>query len=347
MKRMLPAAALLVLGINIAQASWLSDGKYAGEFLSLGVDARALGMGGAYVAQATGASSVYWNPAGLAFIPRQEIALMHAEQFDGIVGYDFGAYGRPSGQSAGWGLGAIHLGVGDIPVTTLENPNAPISDLNRVKIAKQTSDTELAVFGGFGRVLTAWGGGKISYGATAKLVGKWLYNESAYGMGFDLGVRYAPWQNVSFGALLQDITTTAVIWSTGQKELIAPTVKVGGAWRVHVPKLHGYVTLAGDLDARFTDRGIADQFQFGPLTVDSHLGMEYLLNMGGTGIALRGGTEPARNPDKGFFGNYTFGAGLLFRSFHLDYAFLAHPDLGNTHRIALSVLWGSRRPISG
>jgi hypothetical protein len=344
MKRMLPVLLWLVIGTNISWGSWLSDGKYAGEFLSLGVDARALGMGGAYVAQATGASAAYWNPAGLAFIPRHEINLMHAEQFDGIVGYDFGAYAQPSSKGGGWGFGIIHLGVGDIPVTVLEDPTAPLSDSNRVRIAEQTSDNEIAIFGGLGRTFTYWGNGRLSYGVAAKLVGKWLYNESAYGLGFDLGVRYVPMPNLALGALLQDVTTTAVIWSTGQKELIAPTVKLGGAWSVDLPRLIARVTIAADMDVRFTDRGEADQFQLGALTADSHLGLEYFINVAGSGVALRGGTEPSRNPDKGFFGNYTFGAGLLFRSFHLDYAFLAHPDLGDTHRIALSVLWGGRGP---
>lgn len=350
MKRMLPALALLVLVTNLSWGSWLSEGKYAGEFLSLGVDARALGMGGAYVAQATGASAIYWNPAGLAFIPRHELNLMHAETFGGIVDYDFGAYGQPSGATDGWGLGVIHLGVGDIPVTALEDPNLglgelkPNGDPNRVIVASQTSDLEMAVFGGFGRVLTRWGGGRFSYGASGKLIGKRLYNESAYGIGFDVGGRYVPMQNLAFGVLLQDITTTAVIWSTGQKELIAPTVKLGGAWQVNLPKLIARVTLAADMDVRFTDRGDADQFQMGAVTADSHLGLEYFINVNGTGVALRGGTEPSRDSDKGFFGNYTFGAGLLFRNFHLDYAFLAHPDLGDTHRVSMSVLWGKRGP---
>ena len=42
--------------------------KYAGEFLSLGVGGRALGMGGASVALANDVTAGYWNPAGLALL---------------------------------------------------------------------------------------------------------------------------------------------------------------------------------------------------------------------------------------------------------------------------------------
>ncbi len=339
MKRILLIILLLPLsGIGVCWGSWLSEGKYAGEFLSLGVDARALGMGGAYAAQATGVSAAYWNPAGLAFMPAHEIALMHAEQFEGIVGYDYLGYGYPARANAGWGFGIIRLGVDDIPVTELQNPNLPISATNRVLIDHQTSDTEMAFFAGYGRALSD----KFSYGASAKLMGKWIAGESAYGIGFDLGLRVTPWRRAAFGAMLQDATTTTLIWGTGHKELIAPTLKVGGAYQIDIPALIARLTVAADLDVRFTNRGEADQFQMGTITADSHVGLEYFINVSGTGVALRAGAEPARESDEGFLGNYTFGAGLLFRTFHVDYAFLAHPELGDTHRVALAVLWGHR-----
>jgi hypothetical protein len=345
MKRNLAAAGLLLLlAAPASWGSWLSDGKYAGEFLSLGVDARALGMGGAYTALATGASAAYWNPAGLAAISAQEITLMHAEQFDGIVGYDYISYGHPRPNSTGWGFGIARLGVDDIPITTLENPNLPLSPTNRVLVDEWTSDNELAFFGGFGRALSS----RFSYGASAKFIGKWIAHESAYGLGFDVGVRYLPMERVALGAMLQDATTTALIWGTGHQELIAPTLKLGGAYQVDIPALIAKLSIAAQTDLRFTDRGEADQFQIGAMTADVRLGLEYFIHVAGNGVALRGGAEPSREQaDEGFFGNYTFGAGLLLRNVHFDYAFLAHPELGDTHRVALSVFWGHRIPAAG
>ncbi|MBU0517449.1 PorV/PorQ family protein [bacterium] len=337
MKRTL-LLALLLAGIFSSQsyASWLTDGKYAGEFLSIGVDPQALGMGGAYIALADGASATYWNPAGLARQKAHEAAFMHAEQFEGIVGYDYLGYGRPGHDGIGLGFGLIRLGVDDIPVTALEN-SGPLSADNRVIVDHMTSDTELALFAGFGKPITD----KLSYGAAAKVLGKWVAGNSAYGIGFDLGLRYLPTKHLYLGAMLQDAVTTALIWDTGQKELIAPTMKLGGAYQFEIPALIARLTIAADVDLRFTDRGEADQFQLGAMTADTHFGLEYFINVDGTGVALRGGAEPSREQeDEGFFGNYTFGAGLLFKYFHVDYAFLAHPELGDTHRVALAVLWG-------
>ena len=50
------------------------------------------------------------------------------------------------------------------------------------------------------------------------------------GIGFDIGFLYCPFENLSFGANLQDITTTLVAWNTGRNDLISPTVKIGSAY---------------------------------------------------------------------------------------------------------------------
>lgn len=49
--------------------------KYAGEYLSIGVGGRALGLGGSYVALVNDASGGYWNPAALARINYPEVML--------------------------------------------------------------------------------------------------------------------------------------------------------------------------------------------------------------------------------------------------------------------------------
>jgi hypothetical protein len=65
-----PARAQLSLGEQRA-------GTASGTFLAIGVGARAVGMGEAFVAVANDPSAIYWNPAGLASLQRQEIGLHH------------------------------------------------------------------------------------------------------------------------------------------------------------------------------------------------------------------------------------------------------------------------------
>ena len=89
--------------------------KYAGEFLSIGVGGRALGLGGAYAALANDASAAYWNPAALARLNYPEFMLMHDERFGGIVNYDFGAVAIPYGTDVTFGVSIMRLGVDGIP----------------------------------------------------------------------------------------------------------------------------------------------------------------------------------------------------------------------------------------
>jgi len=53
-------------------------GTTAGEFLKIGVGSRATAMGGAFVAVSNDVSSLYWNPAGIAKLEKNEILTSHS-----------------------------------------------------------------------------------------------------------------------------------------------------------------------------------------------------------------------------------------------------------------------------
>ena len=98
--------------------------KYGADFLAGGVDARALGMGGAYVSLAHEVSAGYWNPAGLSGLSYPEISYMHVERFAGAVSFDYGAVAMPVTARSTVGISAFRSGVNDI-VNTLSawNPD--------------------------------------------------------------------------------------------------------------------------------------------------------------------------------------------------------------------------------
>src|SRR6266850_6391202 len=80
----LGAGTLAFMGALLLPTPALAT-RYAGEFLRIGVGARALGMGSAFVGLADDGTSAYWNPAGLATLRSREATAMHAEQFGSIV----------------------------------------------------------------------------------------------------------------------------------------------------------------------------------------------------------------------------------------------------------------------
>ncbi|MBM3287640.1 MAG: UPF0164 family protein, partial [Candidatus Eisenbacteria bacterium] len=69
--------ALAIPGLVHAGEEFEKVGTVGGQFLKLGVGARATAMGSAFVSVANDPSAVYWNPAGVARIQKNSVALNH------------------------------------------------------------------------------------------------------------------------------------------------------------------------------------------------------------------------------------------------------------------------------
>ena len=69
-------------------------GTSSGTFLKIGVGARAVALGEAFVAVANDPTAIYWNPAGLASMQRQEVSLNHVS-WPGDIDYEHLAYVLP------------------------------------------------------------------------------------------------------------------------------------------------------------------------------------------------------------------------------------------------------------
>jgi hypothetical protein len=102
----------LLFGAGVANAQFDLGGQRAGTssgaFLKIGVGARAVAMGEAFVAVANDPSTIVWNPAGLASIIRQEVQFSHA-MWPADINYDYLVYVMPSHRLGG--SLAIQLGM--------------------------------------------------------------------------------------------------------------------------------------------------------------------------------------------------------------------------------------------
>ncbi len=326
MKHRFGIVGLLLLA---GQLLALEIAKYGGEFMSSGVGGRALGMGGAYVAVGGDVTLSYWNPAGLVSIQYPELAGMHARRFGGVVNYDYFGFAMPFRHTSSVAISMIRLAVDDIPITALPRPNLPIDSLyvdedgrvrgNRPYVLRTASDAEYAFYMSYGQRR----GDRWAFGANVKVVHKTVDVYSAWGLGFDLGAMWQPVGDLRLGANLQDVTTTLLAWNTGRKELISPTLKLGGAYPLKFKILPGRLLLAADTDLRFEGRRFAAQKHLGALSSDFHLGAEWLMHRV---IALRIGSD---------VGHFSAGVGIHLPRLDLDYAFLSHDTLENSHRVSL------------
>ena len=250
-KNITPIVLTLIILSIPTSAIPQSVAKYAGEFISTGVGARALGMGGAFVSVVDDVTAGYWNAAGLSEIRYQQAAAMHSERFAGIVTYDYAAYARPYGNDRTIGFSMIRLGVDGISNTTnalldygtdgipgTDDPdgtegNGQLDEgerLNEDAITK-FGDSEWAFYVSYGRQLTS----RFSYGGSVKFIRKAFANHSANGLGFDVAFKYRFRDTIFIGANFQDVTTTLLAWDTGTKELIYPNRRSGISTQLELP----------------------------------------------------------------------------------------------------------------
>ena len=206
-----PLAIVLLLGVfGAGPAQGQRIAKYGADFLAGGVDARALGMGGAYVGLAHEVSAGYWNPAGLSHLSYPEISYMHVERFSGAVSFDYGAVALPVTETSTVGISAFRSGVNDI-VNTLEawNPDrgTPVGSYE-TRITR-FSAADWALFVNYSRRISQ----RLSVGVNFKGIHRSIGDfASAWGYSMDVAAQYrtGPYR---FGAVIQDVSTMLQSWS--------------------------------------------------------------------------------------------------------------------------------------
>lgn len=305
-------------------------GKYAGEFLSIGVGGRASALGSANIAIVNDVTAGYWNPAGLAKLNYPQISLMHEEHFGNLVNYNYAAVAIPYDKDMSFGLSIIRLSVDGIPDTrnALYDANGDgVLDIHsdRLDYSKITefNNTDWAVYFSFAKRYDE----KFYWGANVKLIARDIAEYNAFGIGFDIGAYFNPFEKFHLAAVLNDVTTTFVAWSTGRNELITPTLKLGTAYEIEA--LAGKILPIVDFDIRFENRKTASILNVGAISIDPHFGLEYKFkNL----FAVRGGFNEIKQ--------FTIGAGLFLPKLQIDYSFARFSQseterLPDTHRISL------------
>jgi len=148
-----------------------SDAGHETPFVSLGVGARALGMGGGFTSLAADATSIHYNPAGLASLEYQEVSFMHSILFEGST-YDFASWVYPITENHGLGGGVMRIGTGDI-IRRID-----FADRGRFDYAY----TQMVL--AYGRNL----GEPLAAGVALKVLNQTLENRSDFGISMDVGL---------------------------------------------------------------------------------------------------------------------------------------------------------------
>ncbi len=349
----------LLLGGTLGVASAQRAAKYGSDFLSGGVGARALGMGGAYVALGEDVTAGYWNPAGLADMPSAEIGYMHAERFSGVVSYDYGAFALPLNARSTVAVSAIRLGVDDIPNTLNawdRERNTPLPGAS--DLVSRFSYAHYAFFVSYARRMND----RLSAGVSGKAIRGHIGDfANSWGYSFDAGVRYRS-PRLRLAAALQDATRMLQTWSInedafagaglsyrafeipeGGAEYVLPVARLGAAATL---PLGGRLDVhaAADVDLAF-DGQRAYALNAGDVSFHPRLGLEAVY---ARAAALRMGVNQVSvQPGGGLSATPTVGAGLMLGSLSVDYGFgdfagMAS-DLGFSHRLSLQLRLSGER----
>ena len=318
-------AALLAMALTGSAAAFGSKevGTTSAGFLKRGADARAAGMGQAVSAEASDATAVYWNPAGLATLHYRHATFTHSASYETTF-QDFIAYAQPLEAPRSRNPRERDLRpdqFGALAVGVLYNNSGSLPEVDNTGVATGRSFTpqDLAVLLGWGATLTRG----IDAGITAKYISSKIVASAATGA-VDFGAR---WRTLVYGTEA-GYTLAATVRNVGGQikfheasDPLPLTVVIGQSlrpWR--------FLSLTVDLiGAR--DRAVYPSF-----------GAEWRapMTMGMTG-ALRGGYDGRLKPDElsGVTG-VTLGGGLGFERLGFDYAWSPAGELGSTHRLSLS-----------
>jgi hypothetical protein len=176
---LLPLAAVLLLpNTGFGQAK---VGTAGAQFLEIGVSARAMGMGEAFLGVADDASALYYNPASLSLISQKEVLFTHIE-YPAEINYEFAGLVFPAPSLGGsFGASFYMLGMDDMAVTGYNSRTGTIGNTGQTFTAR-----DYALGLSYGAGLTD----RFSLGVTLKYIAQYIEEESATGWAADLGTYY-------------------------------------------------------------------------------------------------------------------------------------------------------------
>lgn len=316
---------LFMAGLQFSSAAETGLRKYAGEFMSIDVSARAQAMGGAFSSLSDDVYATFYNPAGLVQVKSMQIGFTHTQQFLSSVNYDYIGFTHPWTDNKAIGFSLIRLGVDNIQDSRqagILNENGVLQGVDESQISKFNS-SDYVFFLSMGLRPSE----HFMWGFNAKLIRRNLADHSANGLGFDAGILYAFNYRWKISAVLRNITTTLIAWDTGEKELVSPTFRFGTSYYIPVPGLSSYFVPVVDFVVLTQSAPHLTANSLGSDFLSGAIGGEFVIK---ERLFLRGGYDELQR--------LNFGVGIKIPHVVVDYSFTNYDqELGNAHRVGLLI----------
>lgn len=325
---------LLLLCSTFARA----QGRYAGASMELGVGARPLALGSAAAALNSTGETFFYNPSSLGLLTKPHINFMHAPTFgkflQPMANYNYFGATLPMRGGGVIAFNWTRFAVDDIPIYP-ELKGASFAERNKDLTLRPDGialgyfeDVEDVFYFSFAKTLESimplgwWYGDlpmTIPFGINFKLLRQKLGDASASGMGVDAGMmikfnlgtllNQRRLGDLSFGLSFLDMTKTAIIWNTKHEDFVKQTFMFGISYSQALWFSNAFLNFYYTYHKKYERQNL--------------IGIEFAVS----GIALRLGKN-----ENGF----TAGAGLNWRRFFADYAFVNNA-FEDVHRISCSI----------
>lgn len=331
----------------------LETASYVNDAASLPIGARTAGVAGVSLGMPGDPSHLALSPAGLMDVARPEVVFHHARLYEDLSLAQDEIYLAAPLSYGTIGLGVSHVGADGI----LRAERGQTPDFNN---PSTFAATDWIVSLAFAR---SWLDRRLRAGAALRMLGRDI--DSYYGGGAQLDASVVWLQDGFRGGLKLDRGIGGVAtWESGRTEYAPPDLVAGVGYERRVPYFYGKGSVAWETPG-LVQKQASSTFSAGDarLWVDpwlflrsSRLGGEFQFDMG---LVLRVGCEIQSltraldflqgEDQQGQFGDsrgsISVGAGYLWANkVRVDYALVSHPDLGNTQRFSLGLVFGGSAP---
>lgn len=271
-------------------------GSSSFEFLNIEVGSRETGMGSGS-AISHGPNAYWWNPAGLSHLERKHISLMYNQFLEGITAQRAG-YSFPMKNQKAAAVNILILSITGIEGYSWHD--VPTGEVPAKDYC--ISFTQSKRFTGY-----------LATGLTLKAIVEQLEEDSAFTIGFDLGILLEPFSNFWLSGGLRNIGVSGKFIE--KKEPLPNSIFSGIGMRINKSTLISADLLYIDSETKY---GAGVEFN--------------LWNL----IFFRAGWNNFADVDETF----RIGAGWKLKDISLDYAYAPYGKLGNTSRVDLNIKFG-------
>ncbi len=284
------------------------------DLTKIGMGARPIGMGRAFVAVANDSNSIFTNPSGLSNLKSWEITSMYTSFFEGDLNYVVLGMTKPFSFGT-FGVGLISTGTGQI---LSPNPSGGtfFDYYDRMLILSFSENHPFKLKDS-----------NIYLGLNLKYFQKGFsgsVTSNGKGVNADIGIKIIPKSDLSFGFLLQNFLPTSIVYDTGSSDDIASYLKAGISKHFFGKK----ITFAFDVDVPLKRSTLI------PITF--HSGLEYNANKN---LCLRLGIDQDISASSQTSTSLAAGVGLKIKTFSFDYAYkpFSESGLSATHFISVTI----------